>query len=128
MTNQNISVLYVGDNLSNVQNANWHIWHAQDVQEALANYIYYMPDVIIFDANCEITAEVFDHISSVTHASPRDLEAILMIGGGNWQQPQKSVMWQVHTSENLAEIVGDLLHTRDVESVWGGKTPARKIG
>lgn len=128
MTNKHISVLYVGDELSKIENENWHIWNPKDVQEALATYVYFMPDVIIFDANSEISTEVFDHISTITHASPRDLEAILMIGDGTWQQPQKSVMWQVHTSENLAEIVEDLLHTREVESVWGAQTQERKIG
>lgn len=44
-----------------------HLWTATEVLQALAFYMFYMPDVVVLEdgANPELTNEVYSHLSSV---------------------------------------------------------------
>lgn len=129
MTHKTISVLYIGDDANISQNENWHIFQPADTMEALAQYITFMPDVTIIDADSPMSREVYDHLCSITHASPRDLEAMLVIcqDSSEWNTPNKTVLWCISHTEGIAEIVDDLLKTREVDSLWENDALRMKI-
>ncbi len=111
MTEQTIIALYIGhaDDPTQARFAarGWHLIQPQSVYEALAQYIFYVPHVIIFDARTPDAELIFQHISTVTSTSPRHTDVMLVINNREaWlQTPQTILMQHLHTDALEAAIV-----------------------
>lgn len=112
MASRMLNVLYVGSNagartfkvVSGMQD--WHTYLPKSVNEALGMYIFYTPDVIVFEGESETAQAVFDHLAEVTHASPRFVEAMLVLSDGElWQAPESAVLHQISAYAEPMELI-----------------------
>lgn len=104
-------ILYVGDPHAPVIQERWFI--AQSVDEALGMYITYMPEAIILDGENAMAREVFDHLSDVTHATPRTVEAMLVLNAA-WEPPPRTIMNYACKGDDLQRAIDDLLQAREL--------------
>ncbi len=73
MSKQNPVVLFVGRAeraavvYNQVDSEGWIVYHPAEMLEALGNYIFYYPDVVVIEdaAEVEFAAEVYDHLRSI---------------------------------------------------------------
>lgn len=115
-----LNILYVGntENSTLLPALGEQVMSPQSVQEALAMYVLYFPEIIVFEGNSELVRDVFYHLSSgITLASPMGVEAMLVIADGEpWQAPSNTIIRQLTSSASaaaVAEAVADLLNKRE---------------
>lgn len=117
---ETLNILYVGntENSTILPALGEQVMSPQSVQEALAMYVLYFPEIIVFEGNSELVRDVFYHLSSgITAASPIGVEAMLVIADGEqWQAPSNTLIYQLASDASAAAIeaaVADLSQKRE---------------
>jgi len=120
MSQEHPDLLYVGDVdygralADAVEREGSMVYVAEDVMEALAMYVHYLPDVIVVDKASEpvFAAEVYEHLLSV-HASP-------MIVLSEEPQPYEPGVYVLPAGINLRELITAAQEIRrEQEPIYG---------
>jgi hypothetical protein len=115
---ESLNILYVGDTKnSSLLSTLGEAMMPTNAHEALAMYVLYFPDVVVFDGYSEMAHEAFYHLSSgVTASSPQVVETMLVLADGDrWQTPPNTVLKQLPARASAAAIqqaLADLMDAR----------------
>ncbi len=122
-----LNVLYVGSEAGGrgfkaiAKTQGWETYLPESVNEALGMYIFYAPHVIVLEGDTSLAQQVFEHLSEVTHASPRYVEAMMVLSDDvAWLAPEGAVLSQISFCAEPPEIfmtVRQLLRARE-EAVY----------
>jgi hypothetical protein len=109
-----LNILYVGEqhistvpSMLETYSTQWNVMSPESIHEALAMYVLYFPDVIVFEGTSDLVNEVFYHLSSgVTEASPLMVESMIVLADGeHWQTPANTVLKQLPANADIAALV-----------------------
>jgi hypothetical protein len=109
-----LNILYVGENhistvpsMLETYSSQWSVMTPESTHEALALYVLYFPDVIVFEGTSDFVREVFYHLSSgVTQASPLMVESMVVLADGErWQVPANTILKQLPANADIAAMV-----------------------
>lgn len=122
-----LNVLYVGSEAGGrgfkaiAKTQGWETYLPESVNEALGMYIFYAPHLIVLEGDTPLAHQVFEHLSEVTHASPRYVEAMMVLSDDvAWLAPEGVVLSQISFCAEPPEIfmtVRQLLRARE-EAVY----------
>ncbi|MFN8371882.1 MAG: hypothetical protein U0694_03255 [Anaerolineae bacterium] len=109
-----LNILYVGE----AQHSRLHaalerdlaqvnVMTPETLHEALAMYVLYFPDVIVFEGCSELVREVFYHLSSgVTQFTPQQVESMVIVADGErWHAPQNTILKQIPANSDFNALV-----------------------
>lgn len=118
-----LNVLFVGSKAAGrgfkavAATQGWATYLPTSVNEALGMYVFYAPEVIIIEGDIPIAEQVFEHLAEVTHASPRYIEAMVVLSDGPaWETPEDTLLAQLPCCAEPPEIfatIRNLLAARE---------------
>lgn len=118
-----LNVLYVGSEAGGrgfkaiAGTQGWETYLPESVNEALGMYVFYAPELIVFEGDTNLAQRVFEHLADVTHASPRYVEAMLVLSDDvAWDAPEATVLMQVSCCAEPPELftsVRQLMRARE---------------
>ena len=109
-----LNILYIGEPQHSRlhadlerQLAQVNVMTPETLHEALAMYVLYFPDLIIFEGCSELVREVFYHLSSgVTQNTPQMVDSMIVIADGErWHVPQNTVLKQIPANSDFTALV-----------------------
>ncbi|GIK67214.1 MAG: hypothetical protein BroJett018_50080 [Chloroflexota bacterium] len=118
-----LNVLYIGSDAGGrgfkaiAKTQGWETYLPESINEALGMYIFYAPHLIVFEGDTLLAQNAFEHLSEVAYASPRYVEAMLVLSDDVvWDAPEGAVLSQISCCAEPPEVfmaVRQLLRARE---------------
>ncbi len=121
MSLQHPNILYVGDRNSGqsfldfVSDANWSVYVADNMLDALGHYVMCMPDLVVVDTatHPELAAEVYHHLRSI-EAAP----LLVLTDDGGWDLSAPEEFYALSPCVEPLKLqlaISDILHQQYFE-------------
>lgn len=120
------NILYIGNELrrenfaEQVINHDWHVFMPFEVEEALAQYVFFLPDMVIFDTTTDenFTPADFDEVYMHLHSIA--VEPIIIVSDDAWdttELPFSVLLPSTATIEEITEAIETLIYVRTGQQV-----------